>query len=76
MTRLKQKLKQKERKDKERKEKQSERDEVAKENELMRLEDNQFVDYAAQVIDYMRKHGRNVYPMQKVNDRLTKLFKN
>ena len=33
------------------------------------MEDKQFEDYATKVIDYMEHHGRNVYPMKKVNDR-------
>lgn len=40
---------------------------MSKEMELLDLEDEQFKDYATRVIDYMGKHGRNTYPMKKVN---------
>ena len=33
----------------------------------MKQEDKQFEDYSTNVIEYMEKHGRNVYPMKKVN---------
>jgi hypothetical protein len=49
------------------KEKLADREFIAKEMELMRLEDQQFEEYATNVIDYMAQHGRNVYPMKKVN---------
>ncbi len=38
---------------------------IAKEMEQMKLEDNQFEEYASNVIDYMERHGRNTYPMKK-----------
>jgi len=44
----------------------SDREYIAREMELMSLEDKQFEDYATNVIDYMDKHGRNTYPMKKV----------
>ena len=42
------------------------REYVAKELELLNLEDKQFEEYATKVIDYMGKHGRNTFPMKKV----------
>lgn len=56
----------KERKDMEKNEKYENREFVAREMELLNLEDKQFEDYATKVIDYMEKHGRNTYPMKKV----------
>lgn len=42
--------------------------------ELLGLEDAQFKNYADRVIDYMEKHGRNTYPMKKVNPRRQSFF--
>ena len=56
----------KEKKELVQKEKLSDREYIAREMELMSLEDKQFEDYATNVIDYMDKHGRNTYPMKKV----------
>lgn len=58
---------QKERKDQEKQIKFADRDFVLREMELMNMEDKQFEDYATKVIDYMEHHGRNTYPMKKVN---------
>lgn len=55
----------KEKKEVTKKERFLEKEFIAKEYELMQLEDKQFEDYATNVIDYMQKHGRNVYPMKK-----------
>lgn len=56
----------KERKEVAQRERFADKEYIAKEMELMRLEDQQFEDYATNVIDYMGKHGRNTYPMKKV----------
>lgn len=45
----------------------ADRDFVQKELELIKLEDQQFEDYATRVIDYMKQHGRNTYPMERVS---------
>jgi len=42
-----------------------EKEYIAKEMELMKLEDKQFEEYTSNVIDYMEKHGRNTYPLKK-----------
>lgn len=55
----------KEKKEVAKKERFLEKEYIAKEYELMKLEDKQFEDYTSNVIDYMEKHGRNVYPMKK-----------
>lgn len=43
-----------------------EKEYIANEMQLMKQEDKQFEDYSTNVIEYMEKHGRNVYPMKKV----------
>ncbi len=58
----------KERRDQEKQIQFADRDFVLREMELMNMEDKQFEDYATKVINYMEHHGRNVYPMKKVND--------
>lgn len=55
----------KELKEKEVKARFVEKDYIAKEMELMKLEDQQFEAYTSNVIDYMDQHGRNTYPMKK-----------
>jgi hypothetical protein len=45
----------------------------------MNLEDEQFENYANNVIGYMEKHGRNTIPMKKViflHIKLTKKYLN
>jgi hypothetical protein len=44
----------------------ADKDFIQRELELMNFEDKQFEDYATRVIDYMKQHGRNTYPMEKV----------
>ena len=46
---------------------------VQRELELMNLEDKQFEDYASRVIDYMKQHGRNTFPMERVSEKQNKV---
>lgn len=53
-----------------------EKEYIAKEMDMMRMEDMQFEEYATNVIDYMDKHGRNTFPMKKcVYDKLNKPYR-
>ena len=47
---------------------------VQRELELMNLEDKQFEDYASRVIDYMKQHGRNTFPMERVSEKQNKVW--